>query len=153
MSHGDATIDAQPFDLKEHWVVCRIRRVATKDPARRNHAHRRATALHRVNLHGRCLRTQSESLSCVEGVLRIACRMARGNIQRVEVVEVSFDLAIIFDDIAERHEDVFDPLAHQSYWMEMSGARTPPRNRNVETIAGCARGFNYRIQFLFGGFD
>src|SRR5882724_8864368 len=138
MSHGDAAVDAQPFYLKEHWVVCRIRRVATKDPARRNHAHRCATALHRVNLHGRCLRAQSESFSCVEGVLRIACRMALGNIQRVKVVEVSFDLAIIFDQIAERNEDVFDPLAHQSYWVEMSGSRSPSGDRNVETVAFCA---------------
>ena len=110
----------KPFDLKEHWVVCRVRRVATKDPARRNHAHRRATALHRVNLHRRCLRAQSESFSRVEGVLRIARRMALGNIQRVEVVEVCFDLSIIFDDVAERNEDVFDPLAHQSDRMQMS---------------------------------
>src|SRR5437764_1673627 len=137
MSHGDAAIDAQPLNLKEHRVVCRMRRVATKNAARRNHAHRRTTPLHRVNLHCRGLRAQSKTFSCVEGVLRIARRMTFGNIQRVEVVEVSFDLAIIFDEVAKRNEDVFDALAHQTYWVEMSGARTPPGDRNVETVAGC----------------
>src|SRR5438270_10281096 len=61
--------------------------------------------------------------------------MTFGNIQRVEVVKISFDLPIIFNQVAERNENVFDALAHQSYWMEMSWPRTPSGNRDVETIA------------------
>src|SRR5262245_25971824 len=83
MRHRDAAIDAQPFDLIEHWIVCRVGRVAAKDSARRNHPHRRAASLHRVNLHRRGLRTQSKAFRRVERVLRIARGMAFWNVERV----------------------------------------------------------------------
>ena len=34
-------------------------------------------------------------------------------IERVEIVEVSLDFSIVFDGIAERHEDIFDSLPHE----------------------------------------
>src|SRR5437868_2356438 len=112
MRHRDSAIDAQTLDLKEHRVVGWIRRVATKYSAGRDHSHRRTATLHRMNLHGRGLRTEGKSFNCVEGVLRIAGRMTFRNIKRVEVIKVSFDLSIIFNRVTQRDENVFDPLAH-----------------------------------------
>src|SRR5439155_752621 len=57
------------------------------------------------------------------------------NIERVEVIEVSLDLAIVFDRIAERNEDVFDPLPHQGDRMQMARARPAPWNGYVEAFA------------------
>jgi hypothetical protein len=69
MRHRDAAIDTQTFNLKEHRIVRRIGSVAAKHSAGCDHAHRHATTLHRVNLHGRSLRTKREAVGCVERVL------------------------------------------------------------------------------------
>src|SRR5205085_7909785 len=69
MRHRNSAIDAQAFHLKEHGIVRRIGSISAKDSARRNHAHRRATALHRVNLYRRSLRAQRETFGRIERVL------------------------------------------------------------------------------------
>src|SRR6185436_18617800 len=122
--HRDAAIDTKALDLEEHRVMRGVRCVPTKDAPRRNHPNRRATPLHRVNLNRRGLRTQRKALSGVESVLRLARGMAFRNIQGVEVIEISFDLTIVFHDITKRNEDVFDPLPHQSDRMKMTRARS-----------------------------
>src|SRR5947207_8305012 len=99
MGHRDAAIDAQAFDLIEHGVVRWVRRIATKHAAWRNHAHRSATPLHRVNLYRGGLRAQGESIRCIKSVLRSPRRMSWRDIECVKVVEVGFDLAIVFDCI------------------------------------------------------
>jgi hypothetical protein len=68
--------------------------------------------------------------------------MVLGNIERVEVVEVSFDLAIVFDGITESDEDVFQTLAQQGDRMAMTGTRTPAWLRNIDAFAGGARSFD-----------
>ena len=115
MRHRDPAIDAQAFDLIKHGVVRRVGRVTAKDPARCDHAHRRAASLHRVNLHRRRLRAQSETIGSVERVLRIARGMSFQNIECIEVVEVRLDLAIVFDGITQRDENILDALPHQCY--------------------------------------
>src|SRR6516164_9431610 len=75
--------------------------------------------------------------------------MTFGNVQRVKVVEISLDFAIVFDDIAERDEDVFDPLPHQSNRMKMSRPRTSSRNGDVDPFTRRAGGVDHRFQFLF----
>src|SRR5262249_55271551 len=58
MRHRDAAVNAQSFNLEEHRIVRRIRRVAPKHTAGCDHPNRHATTLHRVNLHGGSLRAQ-----------------------------------------------------------------------------------------------
>src|SRR5437588_2840950 len=53
--HSDAAINAQTFNLIEHWIVRCIRRVASEHSTGRNHSERRSAPLHSVNLHGRSL--------------------------------------------------------------------------------------------------
>src|SRR5260370_40434611 len=142
MRHRNSASVAESFDLIEHRIMGRVGRVAAKDSARRNHAHGRAAPLHRVNLHRRSLRTQRESVRRVERVLRIARRMTFRDVERVEIIKVGFDLAIVFDGIAERNEDVFDALPHQSDRMQVSRTRATTRNGNVETSTCSTYGFN-----------
>jgi hypothetical protein len=75
------------------------------------------------------------------------------NIQRVEVVKVSFDLAVVFDDIAHRNKDVVNALAHQSDGMKMSGPRPAAGDRHIDTVAFGAGGFDNRLQLLIGLLD
>src|ERR1041385_6344767 len=135
MPHRDTTIDAQSFNLEEHRIVRGIRSVAPKHATGRDHPDRHATTLHRVNLHGRSLRTKRETLSRVERVLPRARRVVLGNIERVEVVEIRFDLAVVFDRVTKRDEDVFQTLAQQSDRMTMAGAWATSRHRDVDTLA------------------
>src|SRR5688572_8807875 len=60
MSHCDASIHTQAFNLVKHWIVGRIGSVTPKDAARSDHPDRHATALHRMNLNGRSLRTKGQ---------------------------------------------------------------------------------------------
>src|ERR1041385_2781031 len=90
--HRDAAIPTEPLDLEEHRVVRRIRSIATKHTPRRDHAHRNTPTLHCVNLDGRSLRTKREPVSGVKRVLLGARRMVIRNIERVEIVEVGFNL-------------------------------------------------------------
>src|SRR6185369_9160211 len=109
--HRDAAIDTQSFHLEEHRIVRRIGSVATKYTARRDHPYGHATTLHRVNLHGRSLRAQGETVDGVERVLPGARRVILGDVERVEVVEVGFDLAVVFDRISKRHKYIFQTFA------------------------------------------
>src|SRR5215213_2205439 len=121
--HRDAAIDTQAFDLEEHRIVCGIWSVTTKHTARRDHPDRHATTLHRVDLHGRCLRAKRKPIGGIERVLPRARRMVLRNVERIEVIEVLFDLAIVFNSVSERNEDIFEALAKQGYRMTMTGAR------------------------------
>ena len=141
MSHRDAAIDAESFDLEEHRIVSWIGRVAAEHAARRDHPHGRAASLHRMNLHRRSLRAQRKTIRGIERVLRIARRMTFRNIQRVEVIEVGFDLAIIFDGVTERDENIFDALAHQRDRMQVTRTRTTTGHGHINrfTRNACAQ--------------
>src|SRR5262245_53439421 len=133
--HGDSSIHAQSFDLIEHWIVCWVGSVAAENSSRRDHAHRRAAALHRVNLHGGGLRSQRKAFSRVEGVLRITRRVSFRNIQRVKIIEISFDLAVIFDRVPKGNKDVLDALPHQRNRVQMPGTDAATRYRDVDAVA------------------
>ncbi len=64
------------------------------------------------------------------------------DVERVEVVKISFDLAVVFDRVTERHEDVFDSFAQQRDRMPVAGTRTAARHRHVDTVACRFFGFN-----------
>src|SRR5262249_27430388 len=86
---GYASVDTQTFNLEEHRVVSRIRSVAPKHTAGRDHPDGHAPTLHCVDLHGGGLRAKRETLSRVERVLPGAGRMIQGDVEGVKVVEVS----------------------------------------------------------------
>src|SRR6185503_12082218 len=106
--------------------------------ARRDHAHRNTAALHRVNLDRGSLRTKRKAVRRVERVLPASRRMVFRNVERAEVVEVSLDLAIIFNRIAERDENVFQLLAQERDRMAMSEPRPAARQSDVDTLARSA---------------
>src|SRR6185503_14912987 len=127
------SIDTQTFNLKEHRIVSRIGSVASKHSSGRNHSNQDAAPLHRVYLDGGRLRTKREPVSGVERVLPRACRVIQRDIERIEIVEIRFDLAIVLDGISESDEDVFQTLAQQRDRMSMPRARTPARHGHVDT--------------------
>src|SRR6185369_5863996 len=92
-------------------------------------------SLHRMYLHRGRLRTKRESVSGVERVLPRARRVVQRNIQRIEVIEIRFDLAIVFNRISESDENVFQTLTQQSDRMPMPRARTTAGLRHVDTFA------------------
>src|SRR5688572_8318452 len=135
VGHRDPAIDTQAFNLEEHGIVRRVWRIATEDASGRDHPHRYTTPLHGVNLNRRGLRAKREAFSRVERVLRRARRVMVRNVERVEVVEIGFDLAIVFDGVTECDKDVFDALAQQGDRMAMAGARATSRHRHVDNLA------------------
>src|SRR5215217_4862044 len=138
MCHRYAAIDTKTFHLEEHRIVSGIGSITPKHTARRNHPDRHATTLHRVNLDSRGLGAKRETVSGVERVLRRAGRMVGRNIERIEVVEVSLYLAVVFDGVPQCHKDVFQSFAQESDRMAMSGAWAPARQCDVDTFAGRA---------------
>src|SRR5690242_17272578 len=74
--------------------------------------------------------------------------MTLRNIQRIEVVKISFDLAVIFDGVTKRYEDVFDSLTHQRDRVQMTVTWTTPRNRDVDCFAGGAGTLDNLIERL-----
>ena len=48
--------------------------------------------------------------------------MVLRNVERIEVVEVGFDLATVFDCITESDEDIFETLTQQRDRMAMAGS-------------------------------
>src|SRR5882724_11446450 len=105
--------------------MCWVGRVPAKDSTGRDHAHGRAASLHGMNLHGRRLGTERKSVRGVEGILHGPGRMTLRDIQCVKVVEVRFDLAVVFDRIAKRDKDVLDLLSQKRDRMKVATARTP----------------------------
>src|SRR6266498_439929 len=138
MCHADSAIHAETFNLKKHRVVGWVRRIAAKDSAGSYHSQGRTTALHRMNLHGRGLRTQSKTLAGVKRILRSTRRMIVRNVQCVEVIEIRFDFASVLNRIPERHENVFDSFPDHSDRMKMS-ASWPPAGKG--DVYGFAFGF------------
>src|SRR5262249_29923804 len=153
MRHRNSAIHAESFNLVEHWIVCWVGGITTKHTARRNHSHGRSAPLHSMNLHRRSLRTQRKSLGGVKRVLRIPRRMAFGNIQGVEVIEICLNFAIVFDGIAKGNKNVFDTLTHQRDWVQMALSGTTARNRDIDCFAGCASIFDYLIERLLSSLE
>src|SRR5215813_7775120 len=75
------------------------------------------------------------------------------NVERGEVVEVCFDLAAVFDDVTERHEDIFDSLAQDRDRVAMAVRRTPAGQRHVDAFARRAFGFDVLLEILLGLLD
>src|SRR5690606_3606440 len=135
MGHRDALVDAKPLDLVEHRDVRHIRRVAAKDLSRGDDAYGHTATFHRTDLDSRGLRPKGKPVCRIERVLRLAGRVALGDIQRVEIVMVRLDLAVVLNGIAHRHKDVLDLLPEQGDRVQVTGPRTASGYGDVKAVA------------------
>ena len=104
----DALVDGEPLDLVEDRRVRRVGRVAPVDAAERDDVDRRLLRLHRADLRRRRLGAEHGLVVDEERRERRARRVARREVERVEVVARRLDLAAVDDPVAEPEEDVLD---------------------------------------------
>ena len=132
----DALVDRQPLDLVEDRRVGGVRRVAAVGAAERDDVDRRLLRLHRADLGRRRLGAQHRLVVEEEGCERRAGRMARREVERVEVVARRLDLAAVDDLVAEPEEDVLH-LAPDLRDQVQPAARVPARGqRHVDPLGG-----------------
>ena len=116
---------AEPFDLVEDRRVRGVERIVAVHLAGDDDAHRRRLLLHGANLHRRGVRAQQQAIARglallsgdEERVLRVARRMVRRKVQRLEVVVVGLDLGTFADGVAHRLEDGDDFVHHAQHRM------------------------------------
>src|SRR5690349_23739093 len=60
--------------------------------------------------------------------------MAFGNIERVEIIKVSFNLAIVLDRVTQRDKDVFYSLAHQRDRMQVTGPPAAAGDCDIDAL-------------------
>lgn len=96
--HGQVFINRQPFDLMEHRRVCLVV-IGAVNATRTNDADRRALLFHFADLNRRRVRAQDVGRAVVAlGAVHIervhfgAGRMVTGDVERVEVVPIGFNL-------------------------------------------------------------
>ncbi len=89
-------------------------------------------------------------------VLRVARRMVRRKIQRLEVVVVGLDLRAFANRVAHRLEDGDDLVHHAQHRMFHTDGTLNARQRNVEAFGGelriCAGGVELGLSFFNGSF-
>src|SRR5207302_921400 len=109
--------------------------VSSKNSPRCDHPDGRTASLHRMNLHRRRLRAQGKAIGRVERILRCASRMILRNIQRAEVIEIRFNLAVVFYRVSQRDKNVFDALTQKIDRMKMAAPWTPAGKRHIDALA------------------
>src|SRR5437868_10355197 len=103
----------------EDWRMRCICRVGAMHLSWAYYAYRRRLLFHRPDLHRRGVRPHEQALAQRlllligddQGVLRVARRVIRREVERLEVVVVSLDLGTIGDRVSHRLEDP-DDLVH-----------------------------------------
>src|SRR5256885_13646139 len=113
----------------------RVWSVSAENTTGRNHSQWRSATLHRVNLYGGSLGTQSETIAGVKSILRSTRRVVLRNIKSVEIIEVSLNFPAILNRIPKRDENVFNSFSEYRNRMKVSAARTPARERYVDGFA------------------
>ena len=99
MSHGRCLVDNQPFDLMKHRGMGGIV-IRTVSPARRNNAYRQRMVFHRAYLHRRRMGSDHKAVVLVftvgirniKGILHLTGRMVGRHIQRIEIMELVFNI-------------------------------------------------------------
>ena len=82
-------------------------------------------------------------------VLRVARRMVRRKVQRLEVVVVGLDLGTFADGVAHRLEDRDDLVHHAQHGMFDADRALDAGKRDVETLGGELGIGRRRVQFVF----
>ena len=109
MPERDPLGDRDALDLMEHRRVPQVV-VVPEHPPRADHPDRRPARQHGADLHRRGMGAQQQAVLEEEGVLRVARRVVRREVERREVVEVGLDLRTLGHAVAEPGEDL-DHLA------------------------------------------
>ena len=92
VGEADALVDHQALDLVKHRRVRHVM-IAAIHASRRDHAPMAACAFSmRADLHRRGVRAQQPPVGEIEGVVHRARRVIGGDVERLEIVEVVFDL-------------------------------------------------------------
>src|SRR2546425_2326196 len=103
---ADVVVDDQALNLIELRTVRGIRRIAPVDRARSDDADRRLVALHEPDLYRRCMGPQEQVVGLdVKAVHRVPRGMVRGDVERLEVVELVLHLRSEGDFVAEPRKD------------------------------------------------
>src|SRR5262249_27376863 len=104
--------------------------------------YRRAPLFHLADLDRRGVRPQQQRRGGLpvdeEGVLRVARRMVRWKVQRLEVVRVGLELGTVGGRIPHSEKDLFDSSANHGDGMKSPGARPPSRQRDVDHLRAVA---------------
>ncbi len=133
----------EPLDLMERRRVRRVGGVAAIDAAERDDVDGRLLRLHRPDLRRRGLRPEHRLVVEEERLQRRARRMARREVERVEVVVRRLDLAAVDDRVPEPEEDVLDLAPDLRDEVEMPApdraSRASSRRRAPRSAAGRAR--------------
>ena len=91
----DVAIHHHAFHLIEGVLVRGVHFFVAKNAAGRDHPQRRPQLLHAAHLHRRGVRAQQMAVGEPKGVLHVARRMFRRNVERVEIVIFGFDLGTV----------------------------------------------------------
>ena len=75
------------------------------------------------------------------------------NIQRIEVIEISFNLPPVLNRIAQRNEDVFDSFPHNRDRMEMPAAWASAGKGDVDGLAFATGKFKMVFEGLLNMLD
>ncbi len=111
---GDVLVDIEALHLVEDAVRAGADGFVAEHAARADHADREGLGFHRTHLHGGGVGAEQERIQVAggheEGVLHLAGRVVRREVQGLEHVPVVLDLGAFRDVIAEFAEDVHDLL-------------------------------------------
>ena len=134
----EALVDRQTLDLIEDRQVRGVGRLAPVDAPRTDDVDGRWLRLHRSDLRRRGLGPQQElgmpGDRDVEGVPRRAGGVIRGDVEGLEVVPVVLDLGTFHHAVPESEEDVHDLVLGERHRVERAGARTPPRQGQIDPV-------------------
>ena len=133
-------VNHEAFELIELRSVRGISRIPPVDSTWSDDPDRRLVALHVSNLYRRGVRTQQPSLTLdVETVHRVACRMLRRDVERLEVVELVLQLWSQSDLVAKPGKDRLHLAEDQGQRMQVPAADGSGDNRDVDPFAVAER--------------
>jgi hypothetical protein len=139
--------------------VRQVEAVAAVDAARRDQPDGGLVRLHVADLHARRVRAEQgrgppsaavgrgHRRRQVERVLHVARGVLRGHVERLEVVVIVLELGPLHDEKAHAGEDGLEPLPEERQRMAMPEERRASGQRDVDRVAGGARGRRGREPF------
>ena len=126
-------IDVEAFDLMENAVSAVRDGFVAEYSSRADDADRRFLLFHCSDLNGGGVGTQQDVriLFDEEGVLHIACRMFRREVERRENVSVVFDFGPVGDGVSESCEDVDYLVSDERYGVSRAHFAIPSRSSHI----------------------
>ena len=129
-----------------------VHRIGAVNPAGRNDADGRLLLLHHTDLHRRSLRAQEHLFSDIEGILRIARRVIRRNIQRLKVIVIPLDLRAGGYLKAHAEEDFLYLIEHNRERVLMAKRAAFAGHRYINALVFQLPGSFLRLELLLACF-